>query len=69
MPIAHSSGRGLEGHTHVPMYVRVERGCVVNPGSLYTFSSVRPSSHSYGVLHLTDLSFDVYDVKNQRKIS
>ncbi len=51
------------GHTHVPMFLRVEEGCVVNPGSLYTFKSARVSSHSYGILRLTDLSFDLYDVK------
>ena len=53
----------IAGHTHMPMYVRVSRGCVVNPGSLYTFNSVRASSHTYGVLHLADLTFDLYDVK------
>jgi predicted phosphodiesterase len=55
----------ITGHTHMPMYVRVSRGCVVNPGSLYTFSSVRASSHSYGVLHLPTLSFELYDLKSQ----
>jgi len=52
----------ITGHTHVPMYARVENGCVVNPGSIYTFKSARYSSHTYGVLHLDDLSFDLYDV-------
>jgi putative phosphoesterase len=52
----------ITGHTHVPLYVRVQRGCVVNAGSLYTFDTSRSSSRSYGVLHLHDLSFDVYDL-------
>jgi putative phosphoesterase len=53
----------IAGHTHMPMYVRVDRGCVVNPGSLYTFTSVRATSHTYGVLNLHDLTFDLYDIK------
>jgi len=52
----------ITGHTHIPMYLRVEQGCVLNPGSIYTFKSVRPTSHSYGILHLPDLTFEVYDV-------
>lgn len=52
----------ITGHTHVPMYVRVDEGCVVNPGSIYTFKSARVSSHTYGILHLPDLEFDLYDV-------
>ncbi|MFN8562670.1 MAG: hypothetical protein U0703_13870 [Anaerolineae bacterium] len=30
---------------HVPLYVRVKRGCVVNPGSLYTFHNVLDLAH------------------------
>jgi putative phosphoesterase len=52
----------ITGHTHMPMYIRVEQGCVLNPGSVYTFNSARATSHTYGVLHLPDLSFDLYDV-------
>jgi putative phosphoesterase len=52
----------ITGHTHAPLYVRVKRGCVINPGSLYMVNSMRPSSHTYGVLHLPDLSFDLYDI-------
>lgn len=52
----------ITGHTHVPLYVRVGRGCVINPGSLYTINSMRQTSHTYGVLHLPDLSFDLYDL-------
>ena len=51
----------VTGHTHVPLYVRVESGCVLNPGSLYAFDSTRATSHTYGVLDLDDLSFDVFD--------
>ncbi|MFW5692167.1 MAG: metallophosphoesterase family protein [Chloroflexota bacterium] len=55
----------ITGHTHVPMFIRVDQGCVVNPGSVYTFKSSRASSHTYGVLHLPELSFDLYDVTAQ----
>ena len=56
----------ITGHTHVPLYVRVKRGCVVNPGSLYTFHNVRSTSHTYGVLHLPEMTFDVYDITTER---
>jgi putative phosphoesterase len=52
----------ITGHTHVPLFVRVRAGCVVNPGSIYTFKSARVSSHTYGILQLADMSFDLYDV-------
>jgi putative phosphoesterase len=52
----------ITGHTHVPLYARVAHGCVINPGSLYTFKSARASSHTYGILHLPDLTFDLHDV-------
>jgi putative phosphoesterase len=52
----------VTGHTHVPMYLSVEQGCVVNPGSLYTTETTRPTSHTYGVLTLPNLRFDLYDV-------
>ncbi len=58
----------ITGHTHVPLYVRVKNGCVVNPGSLYTFSNVRSTSHTYGVLHLPDMTFDLYDITAERKL-
>jgi putative phosphoesterase len=51
----------ITGHTHVPMFMRVNQGCVINPGSLYTFENVRSTSHSYGVLHLPEMQFDVFD--------
>jgi len=55
----------ITGHTHVPLFARVQRGCVVNPGSLYTFKSARATSHTYGVLNLSSLQFDLYDVTAQ----
>lgn len=55
----------ITGHTHVPMYMCVDRGCVVNPGSIYTFKSARATSHTYGVLHLPGLTFDLYDLTTE----
>jgi putative phosphoesterase len=52
----------ITGHTHVPLYAKVKQGCVVNPGSIYTFKSVRATSHTYGILHLPQLTFDLYDL-------
>lgn len=52
----------ITGHTHMPLYVKVQQGCVINPGSLYTFNNVRSTSHTYGVMHLPDLTFDLYDL-------
>ncbi len=52
----------IVGHTHVPMFMRVANGCVINPGSLYTFSSLRATSHTYGVLRLPQQTFDLYDL-------
>jgi putative phosphoesterase len=52
----------VTGHTHMPLYMRVEHGCVINPGSLYTFHNVRATSHTYGVLHLPEMTFELYDV-------
>lgn len=52
----------ITGHTHVPMCVQVSRGVVINPGSLYTFDNLRTSSHTYGVLHLPEVVFELYDV-------
>jgi putative phosphoesterase len=55
----------ITGHTHVPMFMRVDQGCVINPGSLYTFENVRSTSHTYGVLHLPDMEFDLFDLQVQ----
>ncbi len=51
----------VTGHTHMPLYLKTKWGCLVNPGSLYTFRSTRASSRTYGVLSLPDLNFRVYD--------
>ena len=51
----------VTGHTHLPLHMKTEWGCLVNPGSLYTFKCARASSHTYGVLSLPDLNFRVYD--------
>ncbi len=56
----------IVGHTHVPMFIRVANGIVVNPGSLYTFDSMRATSHTYGVLNLPELTFDLYDLTAER---
>lgn len=52
----------ITGHTHMPLYARVANGCVLNPGSLYTFDNARQTSHTYGVLNLPDLTFDLFDL-------
>lgn len=53
----------VTGHTHVPLYMRVKAGCILNPGSLYAFDSQRATSHTYGVLDLSDLAFELFDTK------
>jgi putative phosphoesterase len=55
----------ITGHTHMPLFVRVKRGCVINPGSLYTFNNTRPTSHTYGVLSLPELAFELFDVERE----
>ncbi len=55
----------IVGHTHVPMYIRVANGVVINPGSLYTFDSIRSTSHTYGVLDLPSLGFELYDLTTE----
>lgn len=52
----------VTGHTHLPLHIKTQHGCLVNPGSLYTFSCARSTSHTYGVLSLPDQTFRVYDV-------
>lgn len=53
----------ITGHTHLPMSIRVQHGFVINPGSLYTFNNMRSSSHTYGILNLPKIAFDLYDLK------
>lgn len=56
----------ITGHTHVPMFIRVKNGCVINPGSLYTFNSTaRVTSHSYGVLQLPQTEFELFDLMGE----
>ena len=54
----------VTGHTHVPMFLQVDSGCVVNPGSLYTVETMRATSRTYGILSLPDMQFDLFDVTN-----
>ena len=51
----------VTGHTHLPLHIKTKWGCLINPGSLYTFKCSRATSHTYGVLSLPDLNFRVYD--------
>ncbi|MCY3781317.1 MAG: metallophosphoesterase family protein [Chloroflexi bacterium] len=51
----------ITGHTHLPLHIKTQHGCLVNPGSLYTFRCTRSTSHTYGVLSLPDQTFRVYD--------
>jgi putative phosphoesterase len=56
----------ITGHTHVPMFIRVKNGCVINPGSLYTFNgTTRVTSHTYGVLYLPDAVFELFDLTGE----
>ena len=57
----------VTGHTHVPMFLAVEQGCVVNPGSLYTTKTTRATSHTYGVLTLPDMRFNLFDITKDIK--
>jgi putative phosphoesterase len=53
----------VTGHTHIPLFMQVGEGILVNPGSLYTFESTRQTSSTYGVLDLSTLAFGVYDAQ------
>ena len=48
----------IAGHTHIPMFKKVENGIVVNPGALSRNSNLS----TYGILYLPELNFEVYDV-------
>ncbi len=54
----------VSGHTHMPLYMRVEEGILINPGSLYTFESSRQTSQTYGVLDMTTLDFKIYQTSS-----
>ncbi len=56
----------ITGHTHLPLFMRVQQGCLLNAGSLYTFQSTRDTSHSYGVLSLPDITFTLYDTCSEQ---
>lgn len=51
----------VTGHTHVPLFMRVNAGILINPGSLYTFESARQTSQSYAILDLADLTFHLFE--------
>lgn len=50
----------VTGHTHMPLYMRVDEGVLINPGSLYTFDSSRQTSRTYGVLDTHTFDFNIY---------
>ncbi|MFC1959713.1 metallophosphoesterase family protein [Chloroflexota bacterium] len=52
----------ITGHTHQPMCLRGRHSVIINPGSLYTFASRRPSTHTYGVLDVPSTTFALYDL-------
>lgn len=58
----------VTGHTHIPLFMQVKEGVLVNPGSLYTFSSSRQTSKTYAVLDLEDLSFEVFDATSKEVV-
>lgn len=55
----------ITGHTHMPLYMQVDNGILLNPGSLYTFESSRQTSHTYGIFDLKTLEFSLFDAKTQ----
>jgi putative phosphoesterase len=58
----------VTGHTHIPLFMQVKEGLLVNPGSLYTFSSSRQTSKTYAVLDLDDLGFEVFDATSKEVV-
>lgn len=56
----------VTGHTHMPLFMRVDEGILVNPGSLYTFESSRQTSRTYGVLDLDRHKFKVFDASAEQ---
>ena len=59
----------ITGHTHVPLCMRLGQKCVINPGSLFTFKSSRGTSHTYGVLSLPEMDFQLFDVMTASPVS
>ncbi len=54
------------GHTHVPMKVRVGNLWVFNPGSVQGNRYMFRPAHTCAVLHLPDLTYDVFDIQSGR---
>ena len=55
----------VSGHTHMPLYMRVDEGVLLNPGSLYTFESSRQTSQTCGVLDMETLDFNVFRTNSE----
>lgn len=58
----------ITGHTHVPLFMRVEAGILINPGSLYTFNHLRETSKTYGVFHLQEMMFEVFSTNTSERV-
>ena len=59
----------VTGHTHMPLYMRVNHGVLINPGSIYTFNSSRETSQTYGVLDTKTLAFNVFHTGEKEVVS
>ncbi|MEL7432518.1 MAG: metallophosphoesterase family protein [Chloroflexota bacterium] len=59
----------VTGHTHMPLYMRVNHGVLINPGSIYTFNSSRETSQTYGVLDTKTLAFNVFYTDEEEVVS
>lgn len=56
------------GHTHLPMIDReVDRGTIINPGSIMGIPGVQ-TSYSFAVLEIPSLAVRVYEVRTGREI-
>jgi predicted phosphodiesterase len=53
----------------MPLFMRVDEGVLVNPGSLYTFQSSRQSSKTYGVLDLEAMSLSLYEAGSKEIVA
>lgn len=58
----------VTGHTHMPLFMRVDEGILVNPGSLYTFQSSRQSSRTYAVLDLEAQSLSLFEAGSKEVV-
>lgn len=59
----------VTGHTHMPLYMKVDEGILVNPGSLYTFQSSRQTSKTYAVLDLELRSLNLYEASSKEVVA